>query len=163
MFFFILSAQCPTRLLALLIGLIAFGSNVATAQCLPYAPVNMYVVSPQGQISSPQQITLRIEYGADGALDESFTGAVRWHASQTDPNPVQSSYFSYSKTADVSLYASAGTFIWYDVYDYSKGCYSERYPFGVGIGPTPILNHNAKYCGGYSAQVHAWSDIAGVS
>jgi RHS repeat-associated protein len=134
----------------------------AKAQCLPYAPVNMYVVSPQGQICSPQQITLRIEYWVDGEPDYFFTGAVRWYASQTDANPVQTSYFSYSNTADVSLYASSGIFIWYDVYDYNKGCYSERYPFGVGIGPSPALSNSGTYCGGYSAQVHAWSDIAGV-
>ncbi|MBO9204676.1 MULTISPECIES: DUF6443 domain-containing protein [Niastella] len=162
MYFLINSFKYRSRVLALLIGVIACCTNKAKAQC--YAPIDLSQFSPNGALCYPQQVTVKVHYYWDGVSN--VWGEFRWYHNETDQYNFRSDYInSWDHTnnfeSTYQFQATNGSQVWVSWYDYNTDCESQRLGYTATISGTPnTWVQYARTCDGYYGQVQMASDGA---
>jgi len=149
-----------------ILGLMALLSGYSTwAQCDPVFWT--YKVSPTGAMCSAGNLTVRAEYDLEDDPDQYVYGQLRWYMNATDVNPVQTNTI-YSGSAnylyaDFQFFASNGTTVYFDFFDYSTGCTSSKYSYTAYVGsPAGLSEERAWSCGDNTGHVHVHSNANGV-
>jgi RHS repeat-associated protein len=152
----------PLTAASFCIGMLMIFSSSATAQC--YEDFYVSQTYPYGTLCSPGNVTLQAQYFPPY---NSFTnGEFRWYTSDTDPNPVYTSYVDdFQTTSSYTFYAAtSGATMWVSYFNYLTWCESYRMPYSVYISSYPSLTQDyARECGDGTARIQMNSNTSGVT
>ncbi|HEX6429368.1 MAG TPA: DUF6443 domain-containing protein, partial [Niastella sp.] len=131
----------------------------AQAQCYPNFTLTQ--VSPSGDISSPQYVTLRATYSP--AQGESPYGEFRWYLNAS-ATPARIGGIDGNLHDDYTFFANLSDVVTVSYYNYNTGCETEQRMYRVTTCNPPTASQTyARFCGFDVAQVQFTSNTSPIT